>query len=110
MADNVHLEEARRAHDRARDFELSTNEAAINSGQLAIRTAVLINGGAAVAVLAFLGGLAGQGIISVRDLGRIANSLLWFGGGVFLGGLGLALAYFTDFCHMKESRSRTRKI
>jgi len=66
MADNVHLEEARRAHDRARDFELSTNEAAINSGQLAIRTAVLINGGAAVAVLAFLGGLAGQGIISVR--------------------------------------------
>ena len=70
MADNVHLEEARRAHDRARDFELSTNEAAINSGQLAIRTAVLINGGAAVAVLAFLGGLAGQGIISVRDLGK----------------------------------------
>ena len=40
MADNVHLEEARRAHDRARDFELSANEAAINSGQLAIRTCV----------------------------------------------------------------------
>jgi hypothetical protein len=109
-AAEAQIEEAHRAHDQQREFALRTNDAAINSGQLALRTAVLINGGAAVAVLAFLGGLAGQGRISVGDLGRISNSLLWFGGGVVLAGAGLAFGYVTNFCHMKELMSRVPRF
>ena len=44
-------EDAIRAHDRAQEFETKTNEATVASGQVAIRMAILINGGAAITIL-----------------------------------------------------------
>jgi hypothetical protein len=62
-------DEARRAHDRAAEFFLALNESAIKSSELTLRTAVLINGGAAVSVLAFIGGLSSQGKLGNSRLG-----------------------------------------
>jgi hypothetical protein len=55
------LRDAKRAHDSATDFAAKVNAAALDNANLAMRTAVLINGGAAVSVLAFIGGLISQG-------------------------------------------------
>ena len=49
------MEEAHRAHDVLTDFYTSINESTIKSADAALRTFLLVNGGAAVAVLAFMG-------------------------------------------------------
>ena len=49
-------QDAQRAHDQLAQFAQSVNEAAVKGGDAALRAALLINGGAAVSVLAFIGG------------------------------------------------------
>jgi hypothetical protein len=61
---------AERAHDNETEFGHKANEAAINSANAAIRIALLMNGGAAVSVLAFIGGLVGQKVIPISDFGK----------------------------------------
>jgi uncharacterized membrane protein YdfJ with MMPL/SSD domain len=57
----------------------------------AIRSMMLINGGAAVAILAFIGALVSRAdLTSIRDL---AGSLVWFAYGVVLCGLAYGAAY-----------------
>jgi hypothetical protein len=68
-------EDALRVHDRAKDFEDKTNEATIAAGQVALRTAVLINGGAAIAVLAFIGGVVDP--VGVPKAGKMAGTLIF---------------------------------
>jgi hypothetical protein len=53
--------DAERAHDGEITFFHSVNDATIRSGENAIKAAILINGGACVAILAFVGALASQG-------------------------------------------------
>lgn len=66
---------AERAHDKSEEFVLQVNEAAINGSNLALRMAMLINGGAAVALLTFVGGLSGE------QKRAVAATLNWFAGG-----------------------------
>ena len=101
-------EDAKRAHDEALDLQTKTNEATMSSAQVAIRTGVLINGGAAVTVLGFIGALAGQGRVPVAQLSAIAGSLLWFAFGVASGTLALGLSYFTNYCYVERQASRIR--
>jgi hypothetical protein len=51
------LEHARQAHIRIDEFIDATNKATIENANLVFRTTVLINGAAAVSILAFVGGL-----------------------------------------------------
>ena len=91
---------AERAHDREEEFARQTNDAAINGANLAIRMALLINGGAAVALLTFVGNLpAGQ-------KQAIARTLDWFAWGVAAALAALALAYFTNYFIVGKIRSR----
>jgi hypothetical protein len=46
---------AERAHDKLDNFQKLANKAALNAAALTIRTAILVNGGAAIALLAFIG-------------------------------------------------------
>ena len=75
----------------AREAFHKSNEAATNGANLALRMSLLINGGAAVALLAF-----------IKDLGEeqqraVADTLIWFGFGVTAAVIALALAYFTNY-------------
>jgi hypothetical protein len=72
-------------------------EAAIKAAEAALRAGLLINGGAAVSVLAFIGSLATKELIAVSQLSRVAGSLVVFACGVAAAVLGLGLSYLTHF-------------
>ncbi|MGD9739704.1 MAG: hypothetical protein AB7O56_03520 [Bauldia sp.] len=98
-----------RARKHARDLNQAYadkfNDAAITTGNIALKTAMLINGGAAVALLALIGSLAAN-IDMTGDVERVANSLLWFGVGVFLAALGLAATYLASYFGVGDSHAR----
>jgi hypothetical protein len=88
--------EAERAHDKSNEFHTYVNKAAIDGSNLALRTLVLINGGAAIAMLAFLGTVA-KDQSNLSKIGEVAHTLRYFAIGVALACAGMALAYFTHF-------------
>jgi hypothetical protein len=84
-------DDRRAALEFGREAFHKANEAATSGANLALRMSLLINGGAAVALLAF-----------IKDLGEeqqhaVADTLVWFGFGVTIAVLALAFAYFTNY-------------
>jgi hypothetical protein len=71
------------------------NEAAIKAADGAFRAGLLINGGAAVSVLAFIGSLATKELVVVSQLSRVAGSLEIFAYGVAAAVLGIGFSYLT---------------
>jgi hypothetical protein len=49
------MEEAHRAHDALTAHYVAVNEGMVKSGELVLRNCLLINGGAAIAIIAFMG-------------------------------------------------------
>jgi hypothetical protein len=90
-------EDAHREHDRAAEFYNQLNESSIKSSEITLRTCFLINGGAAVSVLAFIGGLESKGLIETRDFGPIADSLVMFAFGVVAAVAGMGLSYVVHY-------------
>jgi hypothetical protein len=108
LEDNAR-QDAQRAHDKNHEFAIKTNESAVNSANLALRTAVLINGGAAIALLAFIGGLVSNGKLPVGDqLVRVTSPLVYFATGVALATLAMALAYFTNYSAVSAATNMKR--
>ncbi len=80
------------------DFFKSINEQAVATSNSVLRSLILINGGAAVAALAFFGNLAGNQSLNIT--GKVADltrPLLWFGWGVAAAVVSMILAYFTHY-------------
>jgi hypothetical protein len=99
--------DARRAHDNHHSFFNAMGEAAIKSSELTLRTSVIINGGAAISVLAFIGGLVGHGKIAVGDLGPIAESLSMFAFGVAAATFAIGLSYLVHYLTQAISNSQS---
>jgi len=97
---------AERAHDMVDSYCRQVNEATIKSGQSSLHMAMLINGGAAVAVLAFLGSLAAK--VEMDQVSRLASTIVWFASGVAAAVIGMAASYFTNYCHVGLSQSRDK--
>lgn len=90
---------AERWHDRDNDIAIRINEAAINNANIALRALLIINGGAAVAILAFLGSLiSSNGDKLTVELANLTAPIEWFAWGVALSPLAMAFAYFTNYC------------
>lgn len=85
---------AQRAHENLTEFTRQNFEAAFRSGQIALRSVVLVNAGAAVAVLFFLGTIATK--VSVAQIAVVASSLIWFVAGITCGLIALTSAYLTN--------------
>jgi hypothetical protein len=98
---------AEREHDHLAQFSKQNNDAAFKSSEVALRTVLLINGGAAVAILAFIGNIIKDNA-SVSQLSEISASLLWFAAGVVVAPLGMACAYFTNLFDANAAASQTR--
>jgi hypothetical protein len=79
------------------DFFNRANDAAILDARTLVNILFLINGGAAVSTLAFIGGLLSQKIIKLTELGPIAESLTYFAIGAALAGATAAFAYLTNY-------------
>ena len=70
----------------------------------ALKVLLLINGGAAVAVLAYLGNLASR--VPSAHQPSIKSALMWFAGGVLATAIAFITAYFTQFQLYLEERAR----
>jgi hypothetical protein len=96
-------EDAYRASDWLVSRQNMLDQAAIKSGDAALRAGLLINGGAAISVLAFMGSLAAKDMVPISHLSRVADSLVVFAWGVVAAVVGLGLSYLT---HLSEGRAR----
>jgi hypothetical protein len=94
------VQAAERAHDKSHELRTQSNEAAIQGGNLALRMGLLINGGAAIALLTFIGTL------TVDQKRTIAATLTYFAWAVVFATGALAAAYFTNWIASGAERSR----
>ena len=94
MNEDLDRKTAERAHENLTEFTRQNYEAAFKSGQIALRTVVLVNGGAAIAVLFFLSAIAAK--VSVAQISVVAHSLIWFVAGITCGLIALTCAYLTN--------------
>jgi hypothetical protein len=78
----------------ARNLELF--KAAIGWAAFSLKTALLVNGGGAVALLAFLNSTVSAGAAGKPYVEHISPALLWFCVGVGLATLSGGIAYLTD--------------
>jgi hypothetical protein len=104
----LNREDAHRAHDNTDEFHTYSNKAAIDAANLSLRTLVIVNGGAAIAVLTFLGGVASKDKIDFVKVGVVAGTLKWFALGVALAVSAMALAYLTHFATASITSSQIR--
>jgi len=95
-ANDREIRAAERAHDHVKARELTLMDAATRDATEAIRVALAINGGAAVAVLTFTGAVTYKGGLALGDLKLLLTSLGLFGIGVGCAGVTAALAYFAN--------------
>jgi hypothetical protein len=99
---DINREEAHRAHDKLDDFHAYVNKGAVKTGQSALKLSMLINGGAAVALLTFIGKLPKE------QQHAVADTLVWFASGVALAVAAIAASYFTDYFMAAIAVSRMR--
>lgn len=100
---------AERQHDNENEFGRRANEAAVDNASFAIRSLLLINGGAGVALLAFIGALVSKDSkISPDRIPNLAYPLTWFAWGVAFASAAAALAYLTNYCIAGMSILRER--
>jgi hypothetical protein len=103
-------DDAKKVHDRYHDAWIKANEAAVTTGTLALRTLVLINGGAAITVLTFIGNVIKVGQLKTgASLVGISNALVTFALGVALATLAIGIGYVVNYSNAGIS-SRTDKI
>jgi hypothetical protein len=94
-----------------RETQVALFNAAILTGQNALKSLMLINGGAVVALLAFIGNASRSTTGSVLAK-TLSLSLIWFGGGVLSAALASAATYLCQFCYgiCGNSRGKSFKI
>lgn len=83
-------------HKRTHETSLEMFRSVIQAGQGALRTCLLINGGAAVALLAFAGHIVSSGTKAV-PLTDVAMAMGAFVGGVLAGGLASGTTYLSQW-------------
>jgi hypothetical protein len=102
-------EDAHRAHDNSVAFHTYVNQATIESANIALKTLIVINGGAAIAVLTFLGGVASKDKIDFAAVAPVAMTIRYFAIGVALTLAAMAFSYLTNYfmAGVEVSRQKT---
>ncbi len=107
MADNVEL--AKEYHDREHQFGFQVAQFASENAARALKSVLLINGGAAIALLAFIGNFVAADEDRFADrLAELIAPVIWFAWGVALSVISMAFAYLTLYCAANRSHSRDR--
>ena len=71
----------------------------------ALKMLAIVNGGAAIAVLTYLGNLAGRPAPGVK-LPDMTSAILWYCGGLTAAITAFVIAYVTQLCLYNEGRKR----
>ena len=87
--------------EHKQEWNVELFRAAISKGESALKTAFLMNGGATIALLAFLGQLSTH---APNKISTFADSLVSFVGGVFFIVISYAAAYFSQCCYAEENK------
>lgn len=88
--------------EAANAIESILMESAGKSGQVAMKSAILINGGAAVAMLAFIGHVLSSDLCI--DIKLLTKSTAFFTIGVLLGAVATGTTYLTYICYQISYR------
>src|SRR5215472_15072043 len=96
--------------DRQWEFFQTTREATFKAFETLLKTIILINGGAAVAILTFVGTLAAQNRVQFAHLSTIANALLVFAFGVLAAIAAMALNYLTLYATAMHTQPNDKKL
>ena len=102
------MEQARRAHDRLDEFAHRIDDSAIKSADVMLRNCLLINGGAAVAILAFMGTVISKDAGSHKIIGDVAGGLIYFAGGVITSVVALGLSYIVHIVTYRTAISQKK--
>lgn len=100
---------AEREHDIAIGRTRAIEEAAIIQLNNALRALFLLNGGAAVAILAFLGALVDKNKIGQAELVVVARTLIWFSIGVVLATVASLAAYTSNITQANAAWASERQ-
>jgi hypothetical protein len=98
-----------REHDRLNTILENSEEATLKAAENSIRIVLLINGGAAVSVLAFAGSLASKDRVTTDQLSAVAEGLLWFAWGVGSSALTSFLSYLTNISYLFANAAKLRQ-
>jgi hypothetical protein len=83
--------DAERAHDQTDKLHENALSNALTTANSAIRFTVVINGGAAVSILAFIGALVSK--VDLDSIRNLASTLVWFAYGIVSCGVAYSAAY-----------------
>lgn len=86
---------AERAHEAHERFTAQTNDAAIGSANVALRSLLLINGGAAIAMLAFMGSMLTE--VDGDHMVALTRPLSEFAWGVAAAAFAAAMGYLANY-------------
>jgi hypothetical protein len=77
----------------------------VESGKIALTTSILVNGGATVALLAFLGNMIGKSppVLGPMQV-TLVVSLMFFAGGVLAAAVATGSTYVTQYCYTEGWR------
>lgn len=87
---------------------LATYTAINDYAQIALKTVILINGGASISLLAFIGNIWTKGI-NKSAVESLTNSIAFFAFGVLIAAVATAFGYFTQFCYSTSQYSKNKK-
>jgi hypothetical protein len=104
----LNKETAERAHKSSDKFILEGNKAVLTNAETVVRSLILINGGAAISVMTFVGALAARPSVPGDQISAIARGLEWFAGGALAAVLTAAFAYLTNYLYMSTEQKKTR--
>ena len=104
MADQKELDlrSAERAHDRSHELGDMFSASSDSHALAAIKILLVMNGGAAVALFAFAGGLSTK--FSPAQLEPLIRTLMWFVWGVVFSGVAEMFAYLCQLCYSANLR------
>ncbi|MCO6382433.1 hypothetical protein [Oceanicola sp. 502str15] len=92
----LNRQHALRAFDQNRRAAESARNAAIDSANIVIRSLILVNGGAVIALLTFAGTIENGPTGPAIELGQLANSIRYFAFGVGSAVIVAACAYLVN--------------
>lgn len=97
---NAQNESALRQYDAENQKQIEMFRATITSGQAALKSAILINGGASVALLAFIGNIWTKGTLQ-EAVDSLTLSIGLFAGGVLAAAIASGNAYLAQYCYSR---------
>ena len=104
----LNIKGAERAHDRLAAYEDAMADTVVKDAWAAIRNLILINGGAAISILTFVGALATRANPPPAQLSQIARGLELFAFEVAAATIAAGLSYATNYSYAEASRRSTR--